>query len=379
MILPAILEDETLSSLLARMGRINGLSDLSEISTWCFGDGRASSFINSSVNVPLFCTRTKGAYGDASAIVETLTRLPRHMKLGGGSGSSIADVELGIVSPSLSSLTFDGSSVLAFCPECAESDLLRFGMTYWRGLHQMSIVHFCPKHLVELTRVSVSREKLHTSFPLPGDADLHVESYALWPANGREFWLGVLAVVCEVLDEESDNESRVITQTLADEAERRGVLTPSGLLRRSAVINDLFAVLGVNQSDISSRYQKPLDRLLRSLLNPSKGSVLGRAVFIHWFFGSWNAFKEQCQWNAIFEKAIPAHVARRESLAEHQRLRNRHRSVCMAFKAENPESTRGDFLVADYKSFRWLLHNDRQWLEHELPCSSKRRIQLSLF
>lgn len=379
LVLPAVLEDETLSSLLVRMGRINGVDDMSMISTRCFGESNAVSFINSSVNFPLFCSNTGEVYGNASAVLETLTLLPTHMKLGGISHDSIASIEQGRILPSLSSLTFDGLTSLAFCPKCVEHDLRRVGMTHWRRLHQLCILQFCPRHREKLIRVSVSRDKLHNSFPLPGDTDLRSEGSPVWVEGAHDFWLGVLAVVSELLEEYAFPEPAIIFQTLADEAERRGLLSRGRLLRRFVAFGDLCDVLGVSSSDISPRHKKLLDRMLNSLLMPSKGCVMGRAVFIHWFFGSWKNFKAQCLWNAVFEKVIPIREACDGGSSDRQRLGKHYRSACITFKTENPECTRADFLVADYKSFRWLLHNDKQWLEQELPSSSKRRVQLPLF
>lgn len=56
-----------------------------------------------------------------------------------------------------------------------------------------------------------------------------------------------------------------------------------------------------------------------------------------------------------------------------------HREKCLAYISTNSECSRLGFTRQNYRSFRWLLHHDRPWLDCRLPVPKQGMEQLSLF
>lgn len=65
---------------------------------------------------------------------------------------------------------------LSFCPECVKADIQTYGETYWRRLHQIQGVLYCPEHHVKIQNSVISIQqtalKFHpaSSFALPPSA-----------------------------------------------------------------------------------------------------------------------------------------------------------------------------------------------------------------
>lgn len=55
-----------------------------------------------------------------------------------------------------------------------------------------------------------------------------------------------------------------------------------------------------------------------------------------------------------------------------------HWSKCLTFITENQGCSRLGITRAEYRSFRWLLHNDTEWLAHYLPIPSQKARQSDL-
>ena len=155
MILPKPFSDESLASLLARLCRLNGISDYGDVVTLLFGHGLHTTFINAPVDVVEFCVRTKGAYGEPVEVLENLTWMGAAGCLEVASPSRGTYVAAGLVKPTLAEMTFPESVSLRYCPACRKRDLLGYGMSYWRRQHQIPIVWYCADHGESL---AVSRE-----------------------------------------------------------------------------------------------------------------------------------------------------------------------------------------------------------------------------
>lgn len=57
---------------------------------------------------------------------------------------------------------------MQFCRECRDNDLMRYGETYWRRLHQVQGVFVCPEHKIELNASKAYMR--HTHYPYYLDA-----------------------------------------------------------------------------------------------------------------------------------------------------------------------------------------------------------------
>ena len=169
MILPKPFSDESLASLLARLCRLNGISDYGDVVTLLFGHGLHTTFINAPVDVVEFCVRTKGAYGEPVEVLENLTWMGAAGRLEVASPSRGTYVAAGLVKPTLAEMTFPESVSLRYCPACRKRDLLGYGMSYWRRQHQIPIVWYCADHGESLVKVPMKRADLHTTCALPGD------------------------------------------------------------------------------------------------------------------------------------------------------------------------------------------------------------------
>lgn len=377
MIFPKPFPDEMLASLLARTCRINGTMDFRCIATDLLDNRVSASFVDASVNLAEFSHRTKFLYGEPGVVLNHLTWLGAQAKTAELDAVTLRTFELGERQMELGRMTFDGPAVMGYCPVCRDCDELQYGMTYWRRLHQLSIVRYCPEHGEKIIKVSVKRGDLHQSFPLPGDISLAVDETSLGNAMEEEFWRRVANVVRDIFADNEALDTPFINQTFLDELQERKLLTSAGKLR-ATVFDTLSLMTGVqhdNNSPTSSRFAK---RLLRSLLDPCKGVVLGRAVFICWLFGTWALFKERCRWTAVFGGGQCPSPKHKITLSDGHYMASHHRQVCSVFKNENPGGTRLDFTKSDYRSFRWLLHNDRAWLEQELPYPPRDIAQLQL-
>lgn len=111
-----------------------------------------------------------------------------------------------------------------------------------------------------------------------------------------------------------------------------------------------------------------------------------RVILIHWLFGEWAAFKERCEWSSILGDPSAAArlrniggVARGSVNSIESAIILEHRQVCLDYMRKCLTPSRLEFLKTNYRSFRWLLHRDRNWLDAQLPVPPKQVVQLGLF
>ena len=94
-------------------------------------------------------------------------------------------------------------------------------------------------------------------------------------------------------------------------------------------------------------------------------------------FGNWRIVAERCTWLEV----VGAAVLSGNDDACQQSVRNPkndYRAICLEYIAGNPASSRLDFTRQEYRSFRWLLRNDPEWLDHYLPIPGRVGGQLKL-
>lgn len=392
MIFPESLPDETLAGLMARQARINGYSDCSDFIGALFRGHTADSFIDAVISIPLFCTVTENAYGTAEHVTRKLTHLYAQLLLGDLTLTALRDIESGNQNLRLGDLTFFGTTALSFCRSCISHDIAQHGFSYWHRLHQLPVTTCCSQHGDRLLRFTCKRSRLHSTFPLPADEEVQASvTNDLLLGNQSAIWSGISALACNLLADRSEPlESGIIREVFLDELRAKRLVTDSGRLR-SAEFNAAFKLFFSNSP---TEFDKPIhgvfgnpQQLLRGVTDFSSSPPFLRVILIYWLFGEWAAFKERCNWRRILGEALVSSVRQGVSgcvgrggvNSDESAILLGHRQVCVDYAMEHPNPSRLEFLKNHYRSFRWLLHRDRSWLDAQLPVSPKQVVQLGLF
>lgn len=379
MLLPVLLPDETMASLLTRLCRINGLKNFCDIGDLLLGDHWSKSFINAEVHLPDICRRMAYKYGGPKDILRRMTCLPWQDMF--GEFSSIRQRSLSGESSyaTLGELTFHNSAVVVSCAKCVEEDVLEFGMSYWHRVLQVPIVRCCPKHGEKLTRIALRRPLLHSTFPLPGDYwGLRISGERSLVAP--QLWVHIAQTVHEMLHDSLALETaEVVRFCIWDELRTRNMVTASGAFRSRQIQDNLAHWLGDKTELISLSAEELARRVTLSLLEPRQGMAFGCAIVIVWLFGQWKAFQEKCRWISVLDIRGTVSQQNQRSLPRVEPDRNKHREICVNFMIRMPGLWRADFARMESKSFRWLLHNDRAWLDSQLPIPTGNPRQLNLF
>lgn len=381
MILPALLPDETLCSILARLSRLNGVTDFRDIAAIYLANPVCPSFIDAPIDLPEFCRRTRYVYGDPNAVLSKLTWYVAQARLGERDVEALSAIECGDVRPTLSQLTFDDSAVLCYCLACIEEDIGRFGVSYWHRIHQLPMVRCCPQHGRPVVKVKIKRASLHHAFPLPGDfvsQDELITSTERDSATQTE--KEVTAIANEILsDTNVPQDAGCVSSTFIDELRRRRMLTPGGALRKIECLVPLRHWANCVGGTSTSDEEKMLARLVRGLTEPGIGIPLGRTLLVQCLFGSWKAFVEKLCWTKVFGGRGVSATGTSKALPDPEKLQAHHRHLCEAFIRQHPNCSRLDFTKAEYRSFRWLLHNDKVWLDSQLAVPVRGGVQSALF
>lgn len=376
MVLPAPLNDEIFCSLLARMGRMNGYADLRDMMLILCGGRPCSSFVDTEIDLAKFSRQTDFAYPEAADLLEHLTWYGIQLKLGEIPRHRIDGLVTGDVRLAIGLSVFADSAVLGYCPSCRSNDSQQWGMTYWHRLHQLPIVFFCPIHGDRVVRVRIKRLTLHNEFPLPGDFESERNNSEPMYGLNENFWRGVAVMAAEAIQGDRLPDAEVIFSVLSDELRREKFVPPLSRVRLTALVEQLAEQAFENPSQ-GPESVTFLKRIAHSFDEPATGMVLGRIVLLYWLFGGWKSVQERCNWLSVFGSESGVTVVKPATVLS--KLEAQYRCVCTTYIREHPGCTRLDFLKAEYRSFRWLLHNDKIWLERKLPIPSRRGKQLVLF
>lgn len=380
-IFPEHLPDETLFSLLTRICRLNGISDFRDFASRFFGRPVAASFVDAQIDFPEFCRRTNKAYGESGTVLDQLTALDAQVRIGELSSSFLEEMETGARKLSLGELAFHDATELSYCPECRRQDISNYGFSYWHRQHQLPIVHYCALHEVQLERVKIKRMRLHQAFPIPSDFGPHLRNFPQKCfIEAKELWLGVAKMVCALFDAKTKFDVEIFEVTLLSELRARKLMTPAGAIRMEEILSffsDSFTGFGTSVQDTEGR--KILGQVIRGLTSPASGVVFGRIVLCYGLFGNWQAFEKKCKWAQVFGVSQKPPMSPKKDISTVQELASFHRKVCVDYRYEHPGCSRLDFTKANYRSFRWLLHNDRGWLDKQLPIPPVNMKQFELF
>ena len=371
--------DEMLASVMARMCRANGLEDFRRLWTIFTGERTGcASFIDAKVSFPSICARAGAFFGSLENLLENCTWVVTQARLGEIDACFLEDMLAGCYQPTLSELTFVNRTQLKFCPRCVEEDVKKCGTAYWHRVHQLPLVTACSEHGDKLHSIVLKRSGLHSNFPLPLDLCSTCDNDVV--PNGEVSEWGLEATIGEILaDRTFSFDPSVVYSALWDELGARKLLAPGRTLRKAELIQALCVQLRYCSSQPGMELEKLSNQILLSLINPQRGPVLGRGVLIHWLFGSWQAFKERCRWISCLGLPFGVLASRICEARDLETTRQRHRGICMECIQKHPAISRLEFTKTEYRSFHWLLHRDRNWLDIQLPIPKRCGVQLELF
>jgi len=186
--------------------------------------------------------------------------------------------------------------------------------------------------------------------------------------------------LCAIFDATTKFDVEIFEVALLSELRARKLMTPAGAIRMEEIIaffSDSFTGFGTSAQDKEG--SKIVEQAVWSLINPASGIVFGRIVLCYGLFGNWQAFEKKCQWAQVFSVNRTPPMSAKKDISTVQELASFHRKVCIDYRYEHPGCTRFEFTKAKYRSFRWLLHNDRRWLDKQLPIPAVTMQQIELF
>lgn len=386
------LPDETLASLLARLARFNGYIDYCDLLDNLNPGRRTKSFIDGGLSLPLFSEATGNAYGTANEVIRRMTSLYAQALLGEFDFARVQTIETGKLILSIGDLTFLGKPVLRYCHSCAGDDIRRYGFSYWHRLHQLPVVLSCQKHNEPLRQFSCLRPRLHQYFPLPSDALVEGDASPSSLCDGLVAFQAEIAAMAGLLFAESalQFDPLRIRDVLLEQLRARGLLSAKRKLALLEFQAAFEQFLSQKQTACErgifdvAEYSK---QLLRGVIDLGQPLPFLRLILVHWLFGRWAAFKARYDWNSAFEVPFESieclsfrgGIGPKCETPDDLAIRSGNRQVCMDYIVKCPSPSRLEFLKTHYRSFRWLLHRDRDWLDAQLPLLPKQGLQLELF
>lgn len=373
---PIPLPDETLYSLIARVARINGATNALALCN-ALALSPSLSVMDCRLDLEALCSRNGLPAGVHSTLIDmTFVRVAVHL----------AEVEsmsahriLG-----LADTAQGGLCRWRICPLCAESDITQFGVAYWHRQHQLPASLVCADHGAVLERFDIGRAKAHERLFLPWDLrDYPVLTQTEGLLDQREFWLGLATIGADALnDTAAPFSSQTVLRSFKIGMQHSGLVTRSGLMRKKAVANSFAQKLsGICRANALPRPDSVagVGPLFYGIVDSRAPKPLLRLLLVYWLFGSWGAFKERCRWEQILCSEDVTNSLSSRDVSSTQSPLEKHRAICLEYKATHENPVRADFLKNHQRTHRWLLNYDRQWLDSELPLPVHGKVQSGLF
>lgn len=384
LILPERWPDESIYSLLAKIVRINGLTHLGGTGI-LVGEEHPPSVIGCPVNLKRFSEITRGIYGSPGDLLRSTTPFQLLAHLGELSDSTLSQIENGVQRLELGLLAFGVKKAYQwrFCRECAERDKNTYGISYWHRAHLLPYSQYCPEHELQLDRVNIPRVNLLDRLVLPADvAELpSLTIQGIKEANNAALDVSILA-----RDALADSSKPFHQATI--HATYKAGLAQNGLLNSTD---------GIRMAEYSDQFRRrfgeiasPAFGLSRPIVSNPRQILFGisddlaprsyaRLILIRFLFGAWDAFKEQCRWQEALDPRVDESFNSQVKFLSFEALLRKHRQACLDYKASRIFPTRYEFMRVSYRAFRWLRHNDREWLNEGLPIKQRAKGQRSLF
>lgn len=376
LILPERWPDESIYSLLAKIVRINGLANLSGAGT-LVGEERPPSVIGCPVDLKHFCEITGGVYGSPGDLLRSSTPYQLLAHLGEVGDSPISPIENVVRKLELGMLSFGAirSYQWRLCRECAERDRNTYGISYWHRAHQLPYSRYCSEHRLLLDRVAMPRVSLLDRLILPADAAELPRIMIPDSKEDNDKALDISILACDAISDSSTPYSQVtICAAFIAGLAQNGFLNSTGGIRMAEYCDEFRLRFGGLSSQASAK-SRPMVSNPRLLLSGISDDLVprpfARLVLINFLFGSWGAFKEQCKWQDAISPCVNESMNLQVQLSSFEVLLREYRQACLDYKASCPFPMRYEFMRGSYRAFRWLRHNDREWLNDELPTKKK--------
>ena len=389
LILPESWPDESIYSLLAKIARVNGLS-AREVIGLLTGEEHPISVIGCPVNIKHFCEATEGAYGSPNDLLSHATVFPALAHLGALSASTLSQVANGATRPELGVLASDMTRGRHWrvCRECVERDVKTYGISYWHRAHLLPTSQYCTEHGLILDRLDLRHVQPRENLVLPHDVFNKTELSnhpAVRESSCICFDVSILG--SDALADDSEPYSKeVIQATYAARLAQMGLLTGTGKIYLTEYLDEFKRRFGVEASTTTLLRQSKVSnpkQLLYGITNEFESRPFARLLLVKLLFGTWEGFKEQCTWQDVMDEGAKTvgstspHV--KKGLLSFEAMLQQQRQMCLDYKTSHISPTRREFMKVTNRAFRWLRHNDRTWLDEELPMLPKTKGQRALF
>ncbi|WP_083870941.1 TnsD family Tn7-like transposition protein [Marinobacter santoriniensis] len=257
------------------------------------------------------------------------------------------------------------------CPMCLAEDVNQIGVGYFRNSHQLPGVNACPTHASQLFCTAISDFSLDRSLILPRS---HMNVIPAENASVKLSRFGA-SVVQQLQTRQRFPDYR---RAYRIQLNKKGLLTKNGNVRMRRVIPALKAHWATLEKTYNHNQLEYPDQLLTfefvgPLLRAKThypAHPIKHLLFAEWLFdGDANLF-----WDADEEEQLilpgfgvptagKSHTHRDDFFSKRE---TRRRSI-RDYMEKHPFAIRKDIKAARNADFFWLYHNDRDWLEQQLP------------
>ena len=374
-ILPNLLPDETLYSLVARIGQVNGYQNDQRTCEKLFGDSKKPRVADIAVNFNHFSEVTKNAYGGINTLIDLTTSLP--LTRGLGLYENAFYRQLKIEKPlGLAEYSNSIAHLWRWCDHCLEEDIALYGSSFWHKSHQLPGVFVCSRHKAALNEANIPFRMRQQSFMHPNKMPLNAKNRRTAPTEvDLELAIKLACFVENAANWESENVySDVALDVIFKQLIIEGLVTKKGDFSK-AIFKEKFNVFLEKLNyieDISQLINKNNFKGLndKNLRTNFYSNTLYRILVIFWLFGKWELFSKHCFWMNIFNIDKVATEPSKETSSANL-IKIDYRKVCINFLHKHPNATKTDFWQAAPKVARWLTMNDRAWAEETFITESK--------
>jgi hypothetical protein len=379
---------ETLYSLVARLGRINGYS--AELTCrLLLGNQSELRIAEANVDLSRFTEVTQMLYGSSMELLQKHTNFPfRHMistPLLDGENSNKWARLLFDTKANLAELSNHDEHLWRWCPQCLKYDQEYIGFTYWRVKHQLPGVFVCSDHRTSLYEVTIPFRRRQRTFFFPDNLPLDIEVFSLCPTDiNYELAIRLCNISEAILTcTELNINQAMFRQTIKNGLATKGLITKAGFIHKDASIafeRSYESLKGIKEILLLT---KPhiFEKQVKNLLNNNEITLTRPLIIpmlILWLYGKWPLFKNTYDWEvSMFTET---ELLQTQSIEKKTYSDESPRNLCKLFILENPQYSRKEFYKLHPRTFSWLKKYDNEWFEEKLPIPSPHKIrQFKLF
>lgn len=313
--LPALLPDMTLFSLVAAAHRMDGASRGEHICQTLFGNAHAGMRHDFPSHLDEFCARTSMTYGSPDDLALRATVLPyflrfRHQELHSRAislmrGNSVERLKFALGLPPGPS----GSSIpFVSCIECMREDIVDYGFAYWHRRHQLPGVYVCQKHGLPVQHSNIrlngcGRMRLF----LPDDAEIEATCTSQEMGVQEAILHRVAVLSAATLDAPLSGgySPQVLQATYQHGLKQQGFLSPGGRVRATEFVKwlrDRYCAI-VDIPVFNRVAGEPFAEGMLRLVRKPRGNfhTLSHLLLIDALFGGWDAFISVYEWERQME------------------------------------------------------------------------------